>query len=63
MNKTEMLYKADTGQRTTTKIRSLKVSTLSGGRLTAIDIDDFPKQYVKDNDLLLHTPEYVSWLE
>lgn len=63
MKKTEMLYKADTGQRPMKEIESEKMTNYFGRKTTAIDLNAFPENYIKGNNLLVYTPEYIKWLE
>ena len=58
-----MLYKADTGEISIKGIVSEKMTNYYGRKISAVDIESFPNSYLSGNDILIYTPEYVSWLE
>lgn len=63
MNKTEMMYKADTGQRPYKSIESEPMRNEYERRCKAIEFDAFDESYIDGDDLIIHTPEYIKWLE
>ena len=63
MNKTEMMYKADTGKRCYKRYESEPIKDAYTTTIQAVDIYAFPEEYIDDDDLLIPTPDYIKWLE
>jgi hypothetical protein len=63
MNKIEMQYKADTGERPYTRYESETLKSLRNNKRQILELDAFPEVYIDGDELLIPSPEYIKWLE
>jgi len=63
MNKVEMMYKADTGQRASVSFETDLLKDDDRQKHWAIKIDVLPDRYRDEFDVILPSLDYIKWLE
>jgi hypothetical protein len=63
MNKLQLQFKGDTGQRPLIEIESESAWDIFENQYPVIPVEKFPTGYKVYVDIVIPSPEYVAWLE